>query len=172
MSSPGCVITALLSLKLSSQLLVIDVRTLSQSLFFFFRPFICLLLSSLDRFVFSLVVFFACSVAGVVVVLVSMATACFSCGKRQSRWQMKQRKLLNGSSQNNRSEGLSATEQQGGTIQIIEIKKLLENISEILIYEKMRPISSNLGLNLLFSCNRITDNKFSNLYYRRKNPNN
>jgi hypothetical protein len=47
----------------------------------------------------------------------------------------------------------------------IEIKKLLENISELLIYEKMRSISSCLGLSLLFSCIRISDNKFSNLSY-------
>jgi hypothetical protein len=53
--SPGCVIAALLFLNLSLQVQIIDVRTLSQFLFFFFRPFICLLLSSLDRCAFSLV---------------------------------------------------------------------------------------------------------------------
>jgi hypothetical protein len=54
-SYAGCMTTSLRFVKLFFQVEVTNARTLSQSLFFFLCPFICLLLSLLDLCVFSLV---------------------------------------------------------------------------------------------------------------------
>jgi hypothetical protein len=80
-----------------------------------------------------------------VVVLVSMAAAGFTCGNRQTRWQMEQRKLLNASSQNNKSERLGAAGREGGVMKIMKELILRDRLCGLVVrvlgYRSGGPVS-------------------------------